>query len=297
MTKPIAVTEENLAEMLAQLEAELGGAAPPVMPAPTATDAAPANPELDDLAALEKLEATKTAALPIASVDDDLAALEELDLPAGKGPLPDLTPEPKQPQEFPIKILTPPAEIIEPAPTPKVVERVAPEPAKSVATGLEFYVDEDAFRASTSVSEVNLDQAMMEQSALRSYYGAMLARAEAQHARVKARFEVKEAQLYDTHRRSLAETGEKVTEKAVENAVKLDPAWLTAKNLVIEAESIAGVLKALNESLKDRRDMVIQLGADRRDETKGQARIMAREAAHQATRDAALEAGRRALAA
>ncbi|MDT4817832.1 hypothetical protein FQZ97_509160 [compost metagenome] len=320
MTKPISVSEENIEDLLAQMEAELGGAAPP--PVPTTKPAPAPTSELDDLAALETLElsapAPAAAPAPTVSAELDLDALEALETTSAKGPLP--TPEPEPPKDDELEGLealgaisfsappasaspvalaaakpkleaVPPAEYVEPAPTPTAEPRVPPEAKTSVATGLDFYVDEDAFRVATSVNEVNLDQAMMEQADLRSHYGAVLARAEAQHARVKARFEVKEAQLYDSHRRALADSGEKVTEKAVENAVKLDPAWLTAKNLVIEAESIAGVLKALNESLKDRRDMIIQLGADRRDDAKGQLRILAA----QQTREQAMNAAKRAM--
>jgi hypothetical protein len=147
-----------------------------------------------------------------------------------------------------------------------------------VQNTLQHYVDVDEFRKDTSVSDVNLDKCMMEQSGLRAYYGAQAARAEAQASRVKAKFEVVEATLYDHHRKQLAaDPSVKVTEKMVENSVKLDPRWLKAKNLVIEAESIAGINKALSVSLADRKDMIVQLGADRRDEFKGAARVLAEQ--------------------
>lgn len=150
------------------------------------------------------------------------------------------------------------------------------EPAEvSRPDGLKHYVDVTQFNKDTRVTEHTLDQCMIEQNGLRSYYGAQAAYAEAQHSRLKARFEVIEATLYDKHRKALAASGEKTTEKMVENAVKLDPRWLKAKNLVIEAETIAAINKGLVESIKDRRDMIIQLGADRRDEYKGAARILA----------------------
>jgi hypothetical protein len=139
---------------------------------------------------------------------------------------------------------------------------------------LEYYVDAEAFREETRVTEINLDKCMIEQSGLRAYYGAMAARAEAQYDRLKIRFEVLEARLYNDVRKELATSGEKTTEKAIENAVKLDPRWLTGKNAVIEAGTIADINKQLVISLSDRRDMIIQLGADRRDEYKGAARVM-----------------------
>jgi predicted dinucleotide-utilizing enzyme len=123
----------------------------------------------------------------------------------------------------------------------------------------------------------------------------MAARAESQSDTLKARFEVIEAKLYDEHRKLLLASGEKVTEKMVENAVKMDVRWFKGKNTVIEAGSIAAINKQLVESIKDRRDMIIQLGADRRDEFKGQARIMAADAERDSLKDRAAKAAAGAL--
>lgn len=141
--------------------------------------------------------------------------------------------------------------------------------------GLQFFIDPNEFKKETQVKDYNLDSCFMEQSSLRAHYGAMAARAEAQASQCKVKFEVLEARLYDHHRKILTDAGAKVTEKMVENAVKTDPRWLAGKENVIEAETIASVNKALAISLADRRDMLIQLGADRRDESKGQARLLA----------------------
>lgn len=170
---------------------------------------------------------------------------------------------------------------------PERVEPRRPTAEEAATPGLQHYVDVDQFRTDTCVTEATLDACMIEQNGLRAYYGAQAARAEAQHARLKVKFEVIEATLYDKHRKDLAASGEKVTEKMVENAVKMDPRWLKAKNLVIEAETIASINKSLVESLKDRRDMIIQLGADRRDEYKGQARILAEQQERDQLRDRA----------
>lgn len=143
------------------------------------------------------------------------------------------------------------------------------------ASKLNFYVDVNQFNRDTKLTEATLDNAMMEQSGLRAFYGSQAAQAEAQHARLKVRFDVLEAKLYDEHRKALAAGTEKVTEKMVENAVKLDPRWVKGKNTVIEADTIAAINKSLGVALADRKDMLVQLGADRREEFKGSARIMA----------------------
>ena len=156
------------------------------------------------------------------------------------------------------------------------VSRDTPETSeKAPGQKLHFYVDIPSFNRDTKLTEATLDSAMMEQSGLRAFYGSQAAQAEAQHARLKVRFEVLEAKLYDEHRKALAAGTEKVTEKMVENAVKLDPRWLKGKNTVIEADTIAAINKSLVISLADRKDMMVQLGADRREEFKGGVRIMA----------------------
>lgn len=184
------------------------------------------------------------------------------------------------------------AEVVVPAPTPEPEPTpvAAPAPESTPAhtgNGLKFFVDPHVFKQQTAVNEYNLDNCFMEQSSLRAYYGAMAARADAQASMSKAKFEVLEARLYDHHRKSLLADGTKATEKMVENAVKADPRWLKGKELVIDADTIAAVNKALSVSLADRRDMLIQLGADRRDESKGQARMMAIKAEQESTAERA----------
>lgn len=185
---------------------------------------------------------------------------------------PEPEPEPevdREPESIPVR---------EPEPESAVAVAAEPEiprkPEKRTKGGMDYFVDVEQFNKDTKLTEATLDQAMMEQAGLRAFYGSQAAYAEAQHMRLKARFDVLEAKLYDEHRKALAASGEKVTEKMVENAVKLDSRWLQGKNAVIEAETIASVNKSLVISLADRRDMMIQLGADRREEFKGATRIL-----------------------
>lgn len=161
--------------------------------------------------------------------------------------------------------------------------------------GLQFFIDPNEFKKETQVKDYNLDSCFMEQSSLRAHYGAMAARAEAQASTAKVKFEVLEARLYDHHRKILIDGGAKVTEKMVENAVKTDPRWLAGKENVIEAETIAAVNKSLAISLADRRDMLIQLGADRRGEAQGQARLMAAQAEREGMATRAADAGKAAF--
>lgn len=161
--------------------------------------------------------------------------------------------------------------------------------------GGQYYTDPTKFRVETSISDHDLDRCMIEQNGLRSFYGTNAARAEAQAGRMKVKFEVIEAKLYEEERRLAAEDGEKVTEKMLENRVKTNAIWLKAKLAVIDAQGVSDINRALVESLKDRKDMLVQLGADRRGEMQGATRVMAASSHAQSERDRATEAAQRAF--
>jgi hypothetical protein len=181
-----------------------------------------------------------------------------------------------------IKSTIPDDDVAHPNPTPA--------PAASKPPKSSHLIDPAEFKRETKVSMTNLDECMIEQSSLRAYYGTLAADAEAEHAKLKLRHDIIEARVYDKHRKALADAGEKVTEKMVENAVKQDPEWAQSKLRVIEAEQVANRNRACVDSLKDRKDMLVQLGADRREEGKGQVRILEAAASHEDKRAAAMAA-------
>lgn len=200
--------------------------------------------------------------------------------------------------------------VIEPVPSIPQNETVEPEPGITIpelgsrpvevyATkvekkdGLDFYIDVAQFQRDSHVSELNLDEAMMQHTGMRAFYGAQAAYAEAQAAKVKAQFEVIEASLFDKHRKAIVAAGDKATEAVVDAAVKRDPMWLKAKTKVIEAQTIAEVNKGLSWALSDRRDMLIQLGADRREEFKGAVRVTQQQDANAALGQRAQSIGQR----
>lgn len=219
---------------------------------------------------------------------DDLASLEaELEEPVVVAPV------------VAAEVLLTPAVVVEveqvsEAMLPTAVEKISAvaetelavvmTPAKRV-NPLSYEPDVKAFNRETAVTEATLNNCMIEQSGLRAYHGAQHAYSEAQAAKVKLRYEILEAGLYDAHRKALLDDGEKITEKLVEAAVKQDPQWKKAKMLLIEAETYAAIHKGFVASLQDRRDMLIQRGADRRAELQGQTRTIAKEEFVQVERD------------
>ena len=171
---------------------------------------------------------------------------------------------------------------------------IAPPTLEPKRAPLAYYVDASEFNEAARISEVELDRCMIEQNALRAYYGVLAAKAEAQATRVKNRFEVLEATLYNDVRGKLSGLDAKVTEKMIDNAIKIDPRWLKGKNLLAEAEEIAQTNKILAESLRDRASMLVQLGADRRDDFKGEMRTLSKQSDRDDLRERALAVGRKA---
>lgn len=313
----IPIGDDDLDALMAELEAETSG----LVTAPAVTAAAPAVTtveESDDLDDLEKelageLSAPTTPALVEKKeievtdikkddVDAEMAALEAELSDAPVKPVKKVVPENpalRASEDIPATIELPKEKPVSkpapaPEPEPELEEPAHPNP-KPRAPSLEFHIDVDEFRKETRVSETTLDDCFMQQAGLVATYVAQHAHSEAQAARVKLQVEIAEAKLYDMHRKELAKGADKVTEKMVENAVRTDLKYAAIQVRLIEAESIAAINKGLVESLKQRRDMLIQLGADRREDGKGTARILAAQAndTHVAARAAAAGAAAR----
>lgn len=157
-----------------------------------------------------------------------------------------------------------PKEAPKAAKTDKEMERIV---------SLKYAPDVEAFNKDIQFTDATLDIAMRTQASLTAYQNERAARASAQASRVKLKFESLEALLYEAYRKHFLSTGEKVTEKAVENAVRKDSRWVKAKESLIEAEMYADIHKGFVYALRDRNDMLIQRGAYSRQERQGQLRM------------------------
>ncbi|WP_354734603.1 hypothetical protein [Acinetobacter nosocomialis] len=162
---------------------------------------------------------------------------------------------------------------------PNFEPKEAPKSAKSDKemeriVSLKYAPDVEAFNRDIQFTDATLDIAMRTQASLAAYQNERAARAAAQAARVKLKFESLEALLYEAYRKHFLTTGEKVTEKAVENAVRKDSRWVKAKEALIEAEMYSDIHKGFVYALRDRNDMLIQRGAYSRQERQGQLRMV-----------------------
>lgn len=302
----VDINDDDLESLMAELEAQNAVIAsedapkvvvedtpPPREPEPEPV-VAEATLDSDDLDALDSLE-VNLAPTPVDKMNaEQTVGIEEVFVPAE--PV-DVAVEPTKVEPEPIaEVVAEPVEEVKrelsPEPEPEPVKEVdaeprklnlAPKPAEAKprstrsieeAAELKFKPDLVQFQRDTKITDATLDQCMLDQASLMAYHTAQHAQAEAQLARVKQKFSILEAGLYDAYRKWFLKEGEKVTEKAIENAVRLDTKWAAAHLLYIEAQTYADMHKGFVASLRDRRDMLIQRGADRREEMKGQVRTV-----------------------
>lgn len=311
-SKEVPMNDAELDELMAQLEAETGVApalaAPPtpkaavaVTPEPTPVDDDGAEALLADLEGALAEPDPAPVETPIVEVTPVAVAKEEPAVEDVDAALADLEAELSAAAEEPAII----AEV--PMPEPALVvntgnplistvgdERiplsiiseavVVTAPPSDMGAALkssfaelssnELFIDPATFRRETAVVETDLDNCMIQQNGLRSHYGALAARSEHFADKQKLKFEIIESKLYEEHRRLAIEEGEKPTEKMIEARLRQDPRWVKAKTALIDANGISSINRALVESLRDRKDMLVQLGADRRNEMQGQTRVM-----------------------
>lgn len=153
------------------------------------------------------------------------------------------------------------------------------------------FVDASQLKHDLGYSLNDLSNAMAEQASMFAHYGVEAAKASAQVDTVKLLLENAEAAVYRMERDKAADAGEKVTEALLEKRVIRHPRVISMKKALNEAKQVEAVAKIAVESFRHRKDMLVQHGAQAREELKGELRmgaISAAEQAHQTTREAAL---------
>lgn len=138
---------------------------------------------------------------------------------------------------------------------------------------VEAFVDAEKLASDIRFSEVDLDNAMMEQASFYAYYAAQAAKAGLQVDNLKNRLEITEAIVAKKMRDDAAASGAKITEKQIESEVPLNKTVRDLKSAYNEAKAIHALAIQALEAFKQRRDMLIQMGVARREEIKGEARV------------------------
>lgn len=114
------------------------------------------------------------------------------------------------------------------------------------------------------INEATLTDEFIKQPSTYAYFAALSEFAVADVEQKKLALSVLEANLDSQKRLELKDT--KVTEAVIKSAIVKDKKYQMMVEEIIEAERQLGILKSLVEGLKQRKDMLIQIGSTKRQE-------------------------------
>ena len=142
-------------------------------------------------------------------------------------------------------------------------------PTFSASGALKTFIDPDKLQDDLNFTTTNISLAMTRQAALLAHYGRLSADATYQSDRCKQQVELVYANLDQQLRDDLTTAGTKFTEKTLESMIIKDGSYQEAQTRAHEARAIAKMVETTVESFKHRKDMLIQVGADLRQEKAG----------------------------
>ena len=116
------------------------------------------------------------------------------------------------------------------------------------------------------INEQRLTNEFIEQAGKFAWFSALLAYAVAEVESKKLSHEVLQANLYAEKRGEMVKAKAKVTEDKIKNAVVQDDRYAASSEQLTECKRQQGIIKGIVNSLEQRKDMLIQLGATRRQE-------------------------------
>lgn len=131
------------------------------------------------------------------------------------------------------------------------------------------FIDEKQYTSDASIDANNLSEEFANQASTFGHYGAMVAAALKQQGAKELMLEIVRAKLDKAVRDAAADEGKKITEVAIENEIIRNTEYVNAKKELIEAKSIYKMLDLFVEGMRQRKDMLVQMGADAREEMKG----------------------------
>lgn len=224
-----------------------------------------ADPDTEEKAIEMVKEATRVSAEEEKALDDALKA----------DPTVKVVPDSEIPPEV-AKALADEEEAYIPLPDkPIPVTLEADKPAEKKAVGVVYYIDPDRLKADVSINILDLDGALMTHASNFVHYAVQASNARRQFERMKAAFEIHESKLDNKWRTVLKEENPKTTEAQIRAAVVGDPTWSAANSRLIEARTIYELAQDAKEAFVMRRDTLLQLAKDAREERKGDMRVQA----------------------
>ena len=145
--------------------------------------------------------------------------------------------------------------------TPDGADRFEDKGVPSI-TGQGSYMDDVA------IDVHDVQDGYVKQPTLMGHYGRLKALAKRKMNAAKLRLKVVESELFKKYRAKLTEEGggKAPAERVVNVEVWTDPAYKMADNQYSDAQHAYDMMEGIVQSFRDRSDMLIQIGADQRQE-------------------------------
>ena len=143
----------------------------------------------------------------------------------------------------------------------------------------DLIIDPKQLMKDTSFNPETLDSAMMSQSGLFSHYAMIAAKAQETSDNKKMKRDVTESKIYKQIRDLAAIEGRMLTEKMIDCEMKADIRWVRVQKEYNASRAEAELCRHALEALKQKKDMMVQIGVGMREEFKGQVRVKTAEAA------------------
>jgi len=153
-----------------------------------------------------------------------------------------------------------------------------------ISKGVLALLDIETLNKDTTIEEGKTDRAFHEQAATFAYYASIAFKAQRQAAAKKMVMKITEARLdHQLREAAISEAASdadgaegklkggkgKLTERQIEQAIARDSAYVAAQIAYNDAVAVANLCNNALEALQQRRDMLIQIGANVREEMKG----------------------------
>ena len=135
-------------------------------------------------------------------------------------------------------------------------------------------IDPAKFQEDVKTDLTNLTKSFADQAELFAYYATLKRQAIEQTGQKELARDVTRSNLDKQIRELAAADGRKTTEAAIEQEILRDPKYVAAQIEVIQSKGIENLCKDALAALEQRRDMLIQIGADAREDMKGQLRMI-----------------------
>lgn len=157
------------------------------------------------------------------------------------------------------------------------------EPVKR--DGVIYYIDPARLKRDVAFSPHNIDDAMMTHASKFVHYAVQSSMARGQFERMKAAFEILESKLDGEHRTVLKEENPKTTEAQIRAAVVADARWKAANARLIETRTVYELAQDAKEAFTMRRDTLLQVAKNVREERGGEMRLKEIQEDHKAARE------------